>query len=78
MAAGVPVITSNVSSLPEVAAGAAALIDPLSTHELREALERVLTTPSLAAEMSTKGRDRARHFNWERCARETWEFFEKL
>jgi alpha-1,3-rhamnosyl/mannosyltransferase len=78
MAAGVPVITSNVSSLPEVAAGAAALVDPLSTLELRESLARILTSPSLAAEMSTKGRDRAKHFNWQRCARESWDFFENL
>jgi glycosyltransferase involved in cell wall biosynthesis len=78
MAAGVPVITSNVSSLPEVADGAAVLVDPLSTDELREALNRVLTSPSLAAEMSKKGRERAKHFNWERCALETWNFFENL
>jgi glycosyltransferase involved in cell wall biosynthesis len=78
MAAGVPVVTSNVSSLPEVAAGAALLIDPLSTSDLREALQRVLTTPSLAAELSQKGRSRAQHFQWERCARETWDFFENL
>jgi alpha-1,3-rhamnosyl/mannosyltransferase len=78
MAAGVPVITSNVSSLPEVAAGAALLVDPLSTTELRDALERVLTSPSLAKELSIKGRERAKHFNWDRCARETWDFFENL
>ncbi len=78
MAAGVPVITSNVSSLPEVAAGAAELIDPLSTNELRDALERVLTSRSHAEELSRKGRERAKHFNWQRCAEETWDFFEKL
>ncbi len=78
MAAGVPVVTSNLSSLPEVAAGAAVLVDPLSTRELTDALTRVLTSPSLAADLSSKGRLRAQHFNWERCARETWDFFEKL
>jgi alpha-1,3-rhamnosyl/mannosyltransferase len=78
MAAGSPVISSNVSSLPEVAGGAALLVDPLSTLELRDAMDRVLTSPSLAAELSAKGRQRAAHFNWERCARETWDFFENL
>jgi glycosyltransferase involved in cell wall biosynthesis len=78
MAAGVPVVTSNVSSLPEVAAGAAALVDPLSMNELRNALDRVLTSPSLREEMSIKGRARAKHFQWGRCAQETWEFFERL
>lgn len=78
MAAGVPVVTSNISSLPEVAAGSALLVDPQSTDELSEALARVLTSPTLAAEMSTKGRSRAAHFNWQRCAQETWDFFENL
>jgi alpha-1,3-rhamnosyl/mannosyltransferase len=78
MAAGVPVVTSNVSSLPEVAAGSALLVDPLSTGEIASALERILTSPTLAADMSAKGRQRAKHFTWERCARETWDFFEKV
>jgi len=78
MATGTPVITSNVSSLPEVAAGAALLVDPLSTTELRDALQRVLTSTSLADQLATKGRERAKHFSWDRCARETWNFFENL
>jgi glycosyltransferase involved in cell wall biosynthesis len=78
MAAGVPVITSNVSSLPEVAAGAALLVDPLSTTELRDALQRVLTSASLSQQLAAQGTERARHFNWTRCATETWNFFENL
>jgi alpha-1,3-rhamnosyl/mannosyltransferase len=78
MAAGVPVITSNVSSLPEVAGGAALLVDPLSTAELTSALSKILTSPSLSAELTAKGRERAKHFNWQRCATETWDFFENL
>jgi alpha-1,3-rhamnosyl/mannosyltransferase len=78
MAAGVPVVTSNVSSLPEVADGAAELVDPLSVAELRGALERLLTSPSLREQLAERGLLRARHFNWDRCARETWNFFENL
>ena len=78
MAAGVPVITSNVSSLPEVAGGAAVLVDPQSTKELRDAINRVLTSPTLAVQLAAKGRERARHFDWNRCAKETWHFFESL
>lgn len=78
MAAGVPVVTSNLSSLPEVAAGSALLVDPKSPAELSAAISRILTSPSLAAELSSKGRKLARFFNWERCARETWDFFENL
>jgi glycosyltransferase involved in cell wall biosynthesis len=78
MAAGTPVITSNISSLPEVAGDAALLIDPRSTDELRTALYRLLTTSSLRAELSALGRKRAARYRWERAARETWEFFESL
>jgi len=78
LAAGVPVVTSNLSSLPEVAGGAALLVDPKSTSEIRGALEQILTSPSTAARLSSEGLVRARHFNWERCARETWDFIENL
>lgn len=78
MAAGIPAITSNVSSLPEVAAGAALLVDPHSAAELRAALERLLTSPSLAAELGRKGRLRAACYRWELAARQSLEFFETL
>lgn len=78
MAAGSPVITSNISSLPEVAGDAALLIDPLSTAELRDALDRLLTSPTLRAELRARGQKRAERFHWERAARETWQFFESL
>jgi len=78
MAAGVPVVTSNVSSLPEVAGEAALLVDPRSLQELRDALERLLTSPSLRADLSARGLERAQRFRWERCAAESWEFFRKL
>ena len=55
MACGVPSITSNVSSLPEVSAGSALLIDPCSVAEIRDALLRLLTTPSLHAELGARG-----------------------
>ena len=78
MAAGVPVVTSNVSSLPEIAGDAALLVDPRSRQELRDALVRLLTSPSLCAELSARGRERARRFRWETCAAKSWEFFRKL
>ena len=78
MAAGVPVVTSNVSSLPEIAGDAALLVDPRSLQELRDALVRLLTSPSLRAELSARGRGRAQRFRWETCAAQSWEFFRKL
>lgn len=71
MAAGAPVITSNVSSLPEVAGDAALLIDPRSTQALAGALEQVLSDPALAARLRAAAGPRAAQFSWERTARET-------
>ncbi len=76
MAAGVPVITSNVSSLPEIAGDAALLIDPRSQAELRDALARLLLSPDLCTELAARGRLRAEAFRWETCAAQSLEFFE--
>jgi glycosyltransferase involved in cell wall biosynthesis len=78
MAAGVPVITSNLSSLPEVTGGAAALIDPHSPAELRAALERLLTSPATQAQLSAAGRIQAQRFRWDACARQSLRFFEQI
>lgn len=77
MAAGVPVITSNLSSLPEIAGDAAMLIDPRSLAEMTGSMERVLLTPSFARDLAARGRARAAHFTWERCATESLAFFER-
>jgi glycosyltransferase involved in cell wall biosynthesis len=77
MAAAVPVITSNVSSLPEVGGDAALLVDPRSAAELGAALQRMLLSPALRAELSANGTRRAQQYRWEVCARKSWEFFER-
>ena len=78
MAAGVPVVTSNVSSLPEVAGDAALLVDPRSTAELRDALSRLLLSPDLRADLALRGRRRAQLFRWEDCASKSLRLFESL
>ena len=78
MAAGVPVITSNLSSLPEITGGAALLIDPRSVAEIRAALDRLLTSPATRAQLAQAGRVQAQRFRWEICARQSVEFFEKV
>jgi glycosyltransferase involved in cell wall biosynthesis len=78
MAAGVPVLTSNVSSLPEVAGEAAVLIDPQSTVELRDAIERLLLSPGEREQRAALGRTRARQFTWDECARRSLAFFSKV
>ncbi len=71
MACGTPVVTSNTSSLPEVAGEAALLVDPTDPDALAEAIERALTDEALRWELKERGYERARRFNWERTARET-------
>jgi len=78
MAAGVPVITSDLSSLPEVTGGAAALIDPHSPGEICAALNRLLTSPATRAQMAQAGRVQAQRFRWDTCARQSLEFFQDI
>lgn len=78
LAAGVPVITSAVSSLPEVTGDAALLVDAHSTDELRSAMERLALSPSLRRDLAAKARKRAKLFRWEECARKSLAFFESV
>jgi glycosyltransferase involved in cell wall biosynthesis len=78
MAAGVPVITSNVSSLPEVAGDAALLVDPRSISELSSALARLLLSDDLRRDLALRGRRRAGAFRWQDCARKSVEFFQRI
>ena len=72
-------MTSNVSSMPEVAAGSALLVDPRSAGELREALLKLLTSESLRKELGSIGRAYAEeHYRWDAVARESWAFFERV
>ena len=75
MAAGVPVITSNRSCLPEVVADAGICVEPDCPDDLAAAMCRVLTTPSLASTLAALGRIRAGRFQWARSANESLRFF---
>lgn len=75
MACGTPVITSNVSSLPEVAGDAAMLIDPYDTQGLALSIAKVLHDETLKKTLSQKGLERAKQFGWDKCARETLEVY---
>jgi glycosyltransferase involved in cell wall biosynthesis len=65
MASGTPVVTSNVSSLPEVAGNAAVLVDPYDPEAIADAIYRVLTDDVLRCGLRQKGLARAREFSWE-------------
>jgi glycosyltransferase involved in cell wall biosynthesis len=69
MAVGTPVVTSDLSSMPEVAGDAAVLVDPRDEDAVAEGLRRVLSDEGLAERLVAAGRDRVGRFDWERCAR---------
>ena len=75
MASGAPVITSNVSSLPEVVGDAALLIDPYRPESIAEAIGRVLTDDALRLQLKERGLIRARHFSWDRSVRRVHEIY---
>lgn len=78
MALGTPVITTNVSSLPEVAGKAALLIDPDKEQDITKALKRLLGDKQLQSRLKRAGLARAKEFSWEECAKETIEVYESM
>jgi len=78
MAAGVPVITSNTSCLPEIAGGAALLVDPRSADEIKSAIQKLLTSPALQQQLRAAARARAEQYRWETCARKSLDFFRRV
>ena len=69
MASGTPVVTSNVSSLPEVVGDAALLVDPKDADAIAGAIQRILTDRDLRRSLTQKGLGRAHDFSWERSVR---------
>jgi glycosyltransferase involved in cell wall biosynthesis len=78
MACGLPVIASNVASLPEVVGDAGLLIDPHDVDELTVGMWRVLTDEELRREMIEKGLRQAARFSWDRAAAETLEIYRQV
>ena len=78
MAAGVPVLTSDRSALPEVAGDAARLVDPEDTEALAAGLQELAADRELRQELSDRGKRRASLFTWEKAVRETWDVYRLL
>jgi len=78
MAVGTPVLTSNISSMPEIAGNAAQLVDPLSLDEITTTLNTLLLSESLRMELSAKGLSRAEFFSWDKSSNKTWNLIEDL
>jgi glycosyltransferase involved in cell wall biosynthesis len=68
MAAGAAVITSNLSSLPEVGGDAVVYVDPHSTASIAAELAQILSSPEERERLGARARERARSFSWERTA----------
>jgi glycosyltransferase involved in cell wall biosynthesis len=72
---GTPVVTSNVSSLPEVVGDAAMLVDPYSSESIADGMRRVLTDEHLRAFLRERGMARAREYSWEQSVRRIREVY---
>jgi glycosyltransferase involved in cell wall biosynthesis len=78
MASGTPVVTSNVSSLPEVAGDAAVLVDPYDPHAIADGIYRVLTDADLRKDLRRKGVARAGQFSWEQSVRRVRRIYSEV
>jgi alpha-1,3-rhamnosyl/mannosyltransferase len=78
MACGVPVIASNRGSLPEVAGGAALLVNPEDENEIAEAISELLRSESLQNRLKALGRKRAEEFTWAKTAAQTLSLYREL
>jgi glycosyltransferase involved in cell wall biosynthesis len=82
MARGVPVLTSNVSAMPEVvggaAGGAALLVDPTDVHSIADGLCRLTTNSDLRDTLMQAGIERAKEFTWEKSVEATWNVYREL
>jgi glycosyltransferase involved in cell wall biosynthesis len=78
MASGTPVVTSNVSSIPEAVHDAALLVNPESVFEISKAIRQVLLDRDLRARLVTAGAEQARRFSWDRTARAVLEVYQEI
>ena len=77
-AAQVPVITSNTTSLPEVAGGAALCVSPTNIGDIAESMQRLIDDEALCLNLRQKGLIQAKRFSWEACARKTTAVYEQV
>lgn len=78
MACGTPVVASRASCLPEVADGAAVMVDPTSVDSIVDGLYRALTVPQLRADLVQRGRERAGQYTWRAAAERLLEVYRRV
>jgi glycosyltransferase involved in cell wall biosynthesis len=77
MACGTPVLTSNISSLPEVAGEAALLVDPHNTAEIAAGMTQLITNPGLRRQLVERGYQQIQNFSWQKAAGQVFEILER-
>lgn len=77
MACGIPVVTSSVTSLPEVVGDAAVLVDPYDVESIAWGIQRVVEDSFLREELRRKGLERAKQFSWDKTAELTWKVLQE-
>jgi glycosyltransferase involved in cell wall biosynthesis len=78
MACGTPVVTSNVSSLPEVVNDAAVLVNPENVFDIARGIREVLLDEALRADLIRKGYQQVRRFSWAQTARQVLEIYQEV
>jgi glycosyltransferase involved in cell wall biosynthesis len=73
MYANVPVITSNATSLPEVAGNAALITDPFSVNSIKEAMIKIYSDENLRNDLINKGREHCKKYSWDNTAKQLWD-----
>lgn len=75
---GTPVITSNVTSMPEIAGNAALIIDPFKPESIAEAMLRIMTDAELREKLIKEGFERAKLFTWDKSAARLWKIISEI
>jgi len=78
MARGVPVLTSNISAMPEVAGDAALLVDPTDMNAIADGLRRLSSDSALRDTLIRRGLARSKEFTWEKSVESTWRVYQEL
>jgi glycosyltransferase involved in cell wall biosynthesis len=78
MSCGTPVVTSGVSSLPEVVGDAAMIVNPENVFDIARGVREVLLDQDLRASLIRKGYQQVRRFSWERTAREVLQIYREV
>ncbi len=76
--AGIPVVTSNTTSMPEVAKDAALLVDPYSPEDIANAMKQIYSDKDLCKSLIEKGNERLQYFSWDKSAEKTYKIIKEV